>query len=66
MEHYWLRVSTLPWQEATREQFIQTERASGFHPKPGCGEVATGRFSSGAIQGRITYGEIDPATVPSS
>jgi hypothetical protein len=50
-------VSGLAWQEATREQFIQAERGAGFYPKSGSG-VATGGFSGGATQGRVTYGEI--------
>mgnify|MGYP001562460708 CR=1 FL=1 len=55
---YWLRVSGLPWQEATLEQFVQAERGAGFRPKPGCGPIATGGFSSGSVEGRVTYGEI--------
>lgn len=56
-ERYWLRVSGLAWQEATKDQFIKAERSAGFRPKSGDG-VATGGFSCGAIQGRVTYGEI--------
>ncbi len=57
-ERFWLRASSLLWQEATREQFIEAERRAGFRPKPGCGDIATGGFSGGSIQGRITSGEI--------
>ena len=59
-ERYWLRVrvSGLPWQEATREQFVQAEREAGFHPKPGCGDVATAGFGNGITEGRVTYGKI--------
>ncbi len=57
-ERYWLRISGLPWHEATREQFVQAERSAGFCPKPGCGPVATAGFHSSGVEGRITYGEI--------
>ncbi|MCB9802943.1 hypothetical protein H6761_02915 [Candidatus Nomurabacteria bacterium] len=57
-ERYWLRVGKLPWHELTREEFVRAERNAGFRPKPGCGDLATDGFSSGNVQGRITYGEI--------
>lgn len=57
---YWLRVSGLPWQEATIDQFIAAERAAGFHPKTGNG-VATSGFGSGAVEGKTTDGEITEA-----
>lgn len=57
-ERYWLRVAGLPWQEATREQFIQAERAAGLYPKPGCGDVATAGFSAESVEGMVTWGEI--------
>ena len=56
-ERYWLRENKRAWREATREEFISAERAAGFHPKSGEG-VATGGFSNGALEGRVTYGEI--------
>jgi hypothetical protein len=55
---YWLRISGLPWQEASRDQFVAAEHRAGFYPNPGCGPVATGGFGSGPIEGRVTYGEI--------
>lgn len=55
---YWLRLSGLPWQKATRKQYVQAERTAGFRPKLGCGDVATASFQSGAVEGRTTYGEI--------
>jgi hypothetical protein len=57
-DRYWLQTGTLAWQEATREQFIQAERNAGFHPKPGCGDIATAGFSGRSTKGRITHGEI--------
>ena len=57
-ERYWLRVSSLPWQEATAKQFIEAERAAGFHPKFGCGPFATSGFSGNGVAGRITQGDI--------
>lgn len=58
-ERYWLRVVDSPWQEATREQFIQAEGTAGFYPMSGCGDLATAGFTANGIQGRITYGEIN-------
>jgi len=58
MKRYWLRVSTLPWQKATKEQFIEAERKAGFRSSSGYGEVATNSFIGGGIQGRTTCGEI--------
>lgn len=40
------------WQEVTEDQFVNAERGAGFRPKPGCGPVATGGFSSGGQSGR--------------
>jgi hypothetical protein len=54
---YWLQIVGMPWQEATEEQFIAAERAAGFRPKSGTGS-ATGGFSGGGINGKITTGEI--------
>lgn len=56
-ERYWLQVVGLPWQEATKDQFVQAEHSAGFFPKDGVG-TATSGFSNGAINGRVTYGEI--------
>lgn len=57
-ERYWVRVGTLPWQEATKEQFIKAEQGAGFRSNFGPGHVATASFSGGGIEGRTTYGEI--------
>ena len=54
-ERYWLSVAGLPKQEATREQFIQAERAAGFRPKGGGNGLATGGFHGGGVSGSITY-----------
>ncbi len=62
-ERYWLRVSGLAWQEATREQFISAERTAGFRPMSGDG-VATGGFCSGALNGRVTYGNVTTEQYP--
>ena len=56
-ERYWLRVAGLAWQEATQEQFISAEHDAGFRPKGGDG-VATGGFSAGGVEGKVTYDEI--------
>lgn len=55
---YWLRILNLPWQEATKEQFIQAKRSAGFRPKDGCGRMATAGFDNGTLRGRVTHGEI--------
>ena len=55
MERYWLQICGLEWQEATRGQFIQAERAAGFHSKGGIGELATAGFNNGTIIGKITH-----------
>lgn len=57
-KRYWLRTETSPWEEATEEQFVQAERSAGFYPKLGCGPVATGGFSKGDSEGKVTYGDI--------
>ncbi len=59
---YWLSVSGLPWQEATRQQYILAEQSAGFHPKQGRGPVATEAFGAKGIAGRVTRGEISEAT----
>lgn len=38
--------------EVTQDEFIAAERAAGFHPKHGCGPLATGGFSTGGSYGR--------------
>ena len=48
------------WGEATQQQFVAAERAAGFHPKAGCGPVATGGFSGGGVRGRIEYAADEP------
>lgn len=57
-ERYWLRLNSLPWQEATLGQFAEAERTAGFYPTSGFGPLATSGFSGGGISGRITTGEI--------
>jgi hypothetical protein len=54
-ECYWLRGMGRKWREVTQEQFIKAEQNAGFHPKRGCGPVATGGFSAGSMEGAITY-----------
>lgn len=56
-ERYWLRVSGLAWQECTKEQFIRAERGAGFRSKFGENSLATGGFSNGSVQGRVTNGD---------
>ena len=56
-ERYWLSVAGLPKQEATKEQFIQAERAAGFYPKGEGNGPATGGFNSRGVAGSITYEE---------
>lgn len=41
------------WNEVTQKAFVNAERAAGFHPKPGCGPVATGGFSGAGMVGRV-------------
>lgn len=45
------------WTEVTQEEFIKAERAAGFHPKWGCGPVATAGFTSGMVSGKVEYVE---------
>ena len=60
---YYLRLSSYShpeldseWKEVTQAEFVKAERAAGFHPKPGCGPVATGGFGgSDGIEGKIRY-----------
>lgn len=56
-KRFWLRASGLRWQEVTECEFIKAERAAEFRPKIGCG-IATSGFHSGAVEGRVTHGEI--------
>ena len=42
------------YQEVTKEEFIQAERAAGFNPKYGDG-LATGGFSGNGVSGSIKY-----------
>lgn len=58
VKRYWLRVPGLKWQEVSQVKYIEMERNAGFHPKLGCGPVATASFSTGCIEGRITYDEV--------
>ena len=41
--------------EVTQDEFVRAEQNAGFHPKYGCGPVATGGFSNGTISGRVEY-----------
>lgn len=49
---YWLAIPGLPWQEATKKQFVCSERAAGFQGDSH--EPVTGSFSNLSISGRIT------------
>lgn len=59
LERFWLRLQGLSWQEASREQFIRAEHSAGFFSKFGSGELATGGFNGGGVEGRITRGPIN-------
>lgn len=58
-ERYYLSVAGSDYQEVTQEQFIRAEEGAGFHPKKGCGPVATAGFSGNSISGKIEYEKID-------
>lgn len=53
-ERYFLRLDFegAPETEVSLKQFIQAERAAGFHPKSGDG-IATGGFSGVGVRGRV-------------
>lgn len=59
-ETYWLDRGE-GYQQVSQKAFIQAERNAGFHPKPGCGPVATGGFGAGGyngipgIKGQVRY-----------
>lgn len=55
-ESYWLRIGSLPWQEATLEQFIE----AGFDPKSESefGPLGIKEFCGSGISGRVTSAEI--------
>ena len=57
-ERYWLRYRDQPWQEATRDEYIQAEHNMGFFPKEGEGIATASFFSSRGTEGRTTHGEI--------
>lgn len=63
-DHYWLREGEQPWRAVSRDEFAEAERRAGFHPKQGCGPLATAGFGSSVrnVQGRIT----DTNTPPES
>jgi hypothetical protein len=55
----------VPYQEVSRETFIMAEREAGFYPKHGCGDIATGSFSSTrdtTVEGIVTHDGSDPNT----
>lgn len=55
---YFLRpdVGRFPWAEASKEEWVQAERAAGFRNTMGRPEEpATGGFSGNGMQGTITY-----------
>lgn len=54
-EEYYLQIADGPRQRVSQEEFVSAERAAGFRPKPGCGPVATGGFSSGPIRGSVDF-----------
>lgn len=54
-ERYWLRAKGTKWQEVSQDKYIDAERSAGFHPKEGCGPVATAGFSNGSAEGKVTY-----------
>jgi len=60
MRRYWLRVSGLSWQEATKEQYMSAERGAGFRPKFE-GGLATNSFSTCSVEGKTTDGDINEA-----
>ena len=55
MQRYWLKISGRSWKKVTQDEFIKAEQRAGFFPKPDCGPMATGGFSSGITEGRVTY-----------
>lgn len=59
-ERYYLKADwQTEWQEVTQDQFVDAERNAGFHPKSGCGPVATGGFSARGICGRVDYEKVE-------
>jgi len=54
-EKYYLKADFQnEYQEVTKEEFIQAERAAGFRPKYGDG-LATGGFLGNGVSGSIKY-----------
>lgn len=56
MERYYLAVNVENphWREVTKKEFVQAERAAGFHNTMGLpDELATGGFSGGGVRGRV-------------
>jgi hypothetical protein len=61
-QRYYLR--TREWTEVTKEEFMAAENSAGFHPMVH-GELATGGFQTGKIQGCVRGpGEESPNAVP--
>lgn len=60
---YYLSHKLLGEVQVTKEQFIEAEKAAGFHSKTGPGTCATGGFGIGgnALAGHVRYGEEDTA-----
>ena len=53
------------WDEVTKKQYVQAERAAGFRNTMGQpDEPATAGFSNGSINGKIVYGGEDSDQVP--
>lgn len=52
---YYLKCGDGAERKVTQDEFVRAERTAGFRPKPGCGPVATGGFSSGVLAGRVEY-----------
>lgn len=56
MDRYFITLGNEPEKEISQAEFIRWESQAGFRPKPGCGPVATGGFTSGMIKGRVEHG----------
>ena len=55
MYRYFLKTSFAEEKEVSQDEFVLAEQSAGFHPKYGCGPVATGGFSNGIVSGRVEY-----------
>lgn len=53
---YYLRNETTDWREVTKAEYVQAERAAGFHNTLGQPhEPATHSFSAASVHGRTEY-----------